>query len=315
MIEDELVQAFGRLDLQVMAYVDPRPASDHERLMREGELTILHMPAIFTSVNEARLYWELVQRRSSHFIATTAAQSLRTGKDVPTVSIDLGAGEPAVLFHAESDIYKSLPIIGDERMPPEYRKYSGEIAQWFSAFTSFYEGIEKDTDERSWTAALLLQIHAKTSEIMLLSSLFGDESSLDRFMPEYREVVASARAISGSQYFQMQKFKFDLGIVNPLRLVAKWCREGGTRREAIGLLRESRVREGLYDGLIMAGVQEWIMELEEEGLVDGIIKEEMRWRYTSIRLDCLRRRADVEAERLGRNGDGTRDVRGTVITW
>ena len=85
-------------------------------------------------------------------------------------------------------------------------------------------------------------------------------------------------------------------------------------------MRESKVREGLFDGLIMAEVQEWIMWLEEEGLVlgedgKGVIKEEMRWRFTGVKLDCLRRRADVEAERLGRNGDGTRDVRGTVITW
>jgi hypothetical protein len=34
-----------------------------------------------------------------------------------------------------------------------------------------------------------------------------------------------------------------------------------------------------------------------------------------VRLDCLRRRADVEAERLGRNGDGSKERRGTVITW
>jgi hypothetical protein len=80
------------------------------------------------------------------------------------------------------------------------------------------------------------------------------------------------------------------------------------------------VKEGLYDGLLMARTQEWIMELEEEGLVvgeDGIgrIPEEMRWRYTGVRLDCSRRRADVEAERLGVGEDGSRVVRGTFITW
>jgi hypothetical protein len=34
-----------------------------------------------------------------------------------------------------------------------------------------------------------------------------------------------------------------------------------------------------------------------------------------VRLDCLRRRAEVEAERLGRTADGGKDVRETVITW
>lgn len=316
-IEDELVLAFGRLDLQVMAYVDPRPASAHESLMHEGDATILHMPALFHTIDEARLYWELIQRRSHHFMAKVAAQSLQSGSPVSTTKIDLGTGEPVVSFHAESDIYGSLPIAcGDhERMPPEYRKYSDEIRSWFSAFAPFYNRIEKERDERAWTAGSLLLVHAKTSEIMLLSSLFGTESSLDRFLAEYKQVVDLARQISGSKYFQMQKFKFDLGIVNPLRLVGKWCREPRVRREAIALLRESRVREGLYDGLIMAGVQEWIMGLEEEGLEGGLIKEVMRWRFTGVRLDCLRRRAEVEAERLGRRADGGRDVRETVITW
>jgi hypothetical protein len=277
------------------------------------------MPTIFKDVDEARLYWELVQRRSSHFIAKVAAESIRTGANVPTTDIDLGTGDPVVRYHAESEFYMFMPIM-DERMAEEYRKYGGEIARWFSAFTPFYHSIKKGKYERAWTAASLLQIHAMTSEIMLLSSLTGDESSLDRFLPQYREVVSLARRISGSPFFQVQKFKFDLGIVNPLRLVAKWCREGKVRREAITLLRESKVREGLYDGLIMAKTQEWIMLLEEEGLVaDGkgnlVIPEAMRWRYTNVRLDCLRRRAEVEAERLGRKRDGSRDVREMVITW
>lgn len=317
-IEDELILAFGRLDLQVMAYVDLRPASAHEVLMREGDETILHMPKVFKDVDEARLYWELVQRRSSHFIAMVAAKSASAGKAVPTTKIDLGLGEEAVSFHAESNISGSLPAVfreGGEGMPLEYRKYRSEIRRWFSAFTPFYASLSKFHDERSWTAASLLQIHALTSEIMLLSSLFGTESSLDEFLPEYKEVVELARQISESRYFQAQKFKFDLGIVNPLRMVGKWCRDGKTRRETIRVLRDGKVREGLYDGLIMSWVQEWVMGLEEEGLEDGKIREEMRWRVTGVRLDCLRRRAEVDAERLGRRADGTKDVRGTVITW
>lgn len=318
-VEDELVQAFGRLDLQVMAYVDTRPASDHERLMKEGEVTVKYMPTVFKDVDEARLYWEVIQRRSSHFIASTVAQSLKTGKYVPTTRFDFGAGAPVVNFHAESDIF--FPKNGnwnkrDEGMlPPEYRKYSGEITRWFDAFHPFYKSIEKEVDGKSWTAASVLQIHAKTSEIMLLSSLFGDESNLDRFLPEYRSVISLAKEIASSPSFEVNKFKFDIGIVNPVRLVAKWCREPQTRREAIGLLRGSAVREGLYDGLVMAKTQGFIMELEEEGMENGKIPEEMRWRFRGVRLDCLRRRAEVEAERLGRRPDGERVVRGTVITW
>jgi hypothetical protein len=218
LIEDSLVQAFGRLDLQVMAYVDPRPASSHELLMREGEMTVLHMPSVFKDVDEARLYLEVIQRRSSHFIASTAAKSLRTGRYVPTTSVDVGIGEPMLRFHPESELHTGEEV----EMPVEHRRYAGEFARWFSAFAPFYSSLEKSTDERTYIAASLLSIHAKTSEIMLLSNLFGDESSLDRFLPQYREVVSLAGEISHGKWIVNGKFKFDLGIVNPLRLVAKW---------------------------------------------------------------------------------------------
>ena len=312
-IEDELVQAFGRLDLQVMAYIDPRPTSTHESLMKEGEVTVRFMPDVFLTVDTARLYWEVVQRRSSHFIASAAAKKREGGRYVPTTKVDLGGGEEIMNFHPESEIYGADSEMG---LPRDYQKCAAEISRWFDAFFPFYNELDKDMDDRTYIASSLLLIHAKTSEIMLLSSLFGDESSLDRFLPEYKEVVALASEVTRSKFFKPSKYKFDLGIVNPLRMVAKWCREPRTRREAIGLLRESGVREGIYDGLIMARTQEYIMELEEEGMDEnGQIPEDMRWRYRGVKLDCVRRIAEVEAERLGRGPDGERVVRGTNISW
>ena len=311
-IEDELVQAFGRLDLQVMAFVDPRPPSIHDQLMHTGALTILHMPANFTSVDQARLYWDVVQRRSSHFIASTAAKSMKTGTYVPTTNVDLGIGESTLIYHPESEVFTG------KELPPEYEKYAGEIARWFSAFTPFYESLraEKGAEQWSYTAMSLLYIHAKTSEIMLLNSLSRDENFLDRFLPEYKEVVELADEIMNSPFFETGSFKFDLGIVNPLRLVAKWCREGHTRRRALKLLRDGKVREGLYDGLNMATSQGWVMQLEEEGMDEqGRIPEEMRWRITSVKLDCLGGRVQLEAERFGRGISGERVVRGAAITW
>ena len=36
-VEDELVTAFNRMDLQIMNYIDPRPASIHMEMKNEGE--------------------------------------------------------------------------------------------------------------------------------------------------------------------------------------------------------------------------------------------------------------------------------------
>lgn len=105
-VEDDLVQAFARLDLQIMSYMDPRPPEVHRVLKEEGNEAISNMPTIFSTVEEARLYWELVQRRTSHFIATAAVEISKDGP-VPRKSleteINTGTGDAVVNFHAESD--------------------------------------------------------------------------------------------------------------------------------------------------------------------------------------------------------------------
>ena len=317
-VEDDLVQAFSRLDLQVMTYVDPRPLDVHKSLKNEGDETMRQMPWMFENVDEARLYWELVQRRTSHFIACAAAQSADTVNPVPRTLVDMGTGAPLVNFHADSDIYKSIPVdLIPGELGSDYRRYSAEIARWFGAFSLFYDGIKKEDDAKIWAAASLLKIHAKAMEVMLLSALFGNECSLDRFLPSYKEIVSTAKEISMYSLYQSSNYvSFDLGIVNPLRLVGKWCREPTLRREAIRILRESKPREGLYDGLVMAKVQEWVMTIEEEGILEnGFIPEESRAKITHVKIDLYKRTAELKCERLGRKEDGSRDERETIIGW
>jgi hypothetical protein len=43
-VEDDPVQSFARLDLQVMNYVDPRPPEVHEALKNEGEEKMRQIP-------------------------------------------------------------------------------------------------------------------------------------------------------------------------------------------------------------------------------------------------------------------------------
>jgi hypothetical protein len=47
-IEDELIHAFGRLDIQAMSFLDTRPIECHHHMKTYGQAGIEAMPAVFT---------------------------------------------------------------------------------------------------------------------------------------------------------------------------------------------------------------------------------------------------------------------------
>jgi hypothetical protein len=81
-IEDELVEAFARLELQTNYRGDGRSPSLHEALGRDADSHIENMPKEFTSLDSARTYLEVIMRRQQHlaFVAAEYHRSpLKTG--------------------------------------------------------------------------------------------------------------------------------------------------------------------------------------------------------------------------------------------
>ncbi|KAH7409156.1 hypothetical protein BKA64DRAFT_388858 [Cadophora sp. MPI-SDFR-AT-0126] len=306
-VEDELVATFNRMDLQIMSYLDPRPAAIHTEMKTEGEQIVQSMPDRFTNVNESRLYLELIQRRTSHFIASTAGMypAPENGSSTRTTRIATGTETGTVTVHPESEAL--LPSSVPSALRTEYSGYVNELSRWFKAFAPLFESLVEGS--RDWAAAAVLMTEAQTHQVMLLSSF---SYPLDSFIPIYRSVVDLAEKISNDPLFaQDDLYTFDMGIVNPLRLVAKWCREPTIRRKCIMLLRKTRCKEGLWDALCMAAVTEWQMEIEEEGMDEnGYIPEGARCRTVDLKVDNWKRSLVIKCMRLG-----TGEIRSTVIEW
>ncbi|KAH7336465.1 hypothetical protein BKA65DRAFT_596449 [Rhexocercosporidium sp. MPI-PUGE-AT-0058] len=308
---DELVNIFNRMDLQIMNYIDPRPASIHIGMKNEGEQIVRDMPDLFVSLNESRMYLELIQRRTSHFIASTAsippAPENKTATRTLMTCIDTGTETGTVNIHAESETLLALPSSVPPAVRKEYSSYVNEMLRWFKAFKPLYNLQEEGT--RNWAAAAVLQIEAQTHQVMLLSSF---SHPLDSFVPTYRSVVDLAEKISDDPLFKQDDlYMFDIGIVNPLRLVAKWCREPVVRRKCIELLRKVRCKEGLWDALCMAAVNEWMMGIEEEGMDEyGVIPEEARCRTVYLKVDTWKSSLVIKCAK-----NGTGEERSTIIEW
>jgi hypothetical protein len=119
------------LDLQIVDYsVDPRPAQIHKELNIEGTETIHNMPANFSSLPEARMFLDLVQRRSLHFLLMVEDGQY---EDIGAIKINFPV--------TENEASLALIDWGDVYTSDEYLMHSGEILRSQSAFKTLYRSI------------------------------------------------------------------------------------------------------------------------------------------------------------------------------
>jgi hypothetical protein len=69
-VEDELVQSFGCLELAANSFFEYSPVEHHRLMRRCGDDSLRNMPSSFRSVKDAKDYGELVVKRLMHFIST-----------------------------------------------------------------------------------------------------------------------------------------------------------------------------------------------------------------------------------------------------
>jgi hypothetical protein len=309
-VEDELVRVFSRLDLQVMTVADSRSTEYHMMEKNEGTELINRMPAVFSDFDEGHKYWEIVMRRSTHFIHTAAAIP-KEGIQIQDRREDDGDGILGVQFG--SVIHRSFP---SESVPialrREHFKYASEVMRWQEAFRPF----RLSTTDPMRRSANLLQIHARATQLVLDSLVITEECTFDKYLPEYREIVSLAKAIYKDPKMQAV-FSVDFGLIPALYCVVKMCRDRVVRREAIALLRLAPRREGIWQSSLIAAIGEWIMQLEEEGIREGgYINEYARVRRTETKVDIKNKTARVVCVKRVREGEGGGVVfMETTVSW
>ncbi|KAB8296672.1 hypothetical protein EYC80_002096 [Monilinia laxa] len=120
-------------------------------------------------------------------------------------------------------------------------------------------------------------------------------------------------------------FALDLGIIPPLFVVATKCRDRRLRREAISLLTSSHRREGMWDSRLCAGVGNWIMNVEEDGLDEYVkggesemqfVEDGRRVMVMEIGFNLERRWAMLRCGTRGvKKGDFDPRARETPVCW
>lgn len=309
-VEDEIVQLFGRLEIQTNSFIDNGTLEHHEELRREGLENVRAMPTSFESLEQARIYLELVMRRLEHFMHVSGAtfsaamQNRDPGAERSPVSLMLLTRRPLVTPQNDPEFTAMM-----ERMAADKATHVGELLRWKAAFQSFVHRCPKR--DRNLLGELLLRLHFTSSYVALMTSAGPDNN--DSFIKHMGEVVklsqtileilhyggspsaAAATAASGmTSRPSTAKFTLDIGVIVPLYLVALKCRLSTLRRKAIALLLEWPRREGVWDSLFAGKIAEWVMHIEEEYLgPDGIVPVWARVQRVTSKFDLMQRKAEL----------------------
>ena len=229
-------------------------------------------------------------------------------------------------------------------LPADWKRYGmnlkGEIDAWSAAFEPILQSRHESGKPIVKVGIAALKMFQINVGVLFMMMFCDSELQFDAFIPQFKQMVdlgwevVSAEAlqhgsrsnIHGSIHAGQLKtprikpsFSADLGIVPPLFVVVTKCREPRIRRNAIGLLRSTARREGMYDSELVAIIGEWIMGIEEGGMsgqsTSVPIPEEKRVMIKSVDFDLRARYADI---RVGTRAidAGPDDRYGeTRITW
>jgi len=306
-VDEELVDAFEHLDMQISTVYDARPPKVHESILEFS--TTRWMPSYFRDLTEARKYLTIVQRRCHHFMAiswvTTKSMTLYRELVNPPFNVAVVTG--CNIFSTPYEVPDEIRI--------QQVVYAEEIARWSKAFHHLFEKIcfPGAQESRDYVVGTLLRIHAITTRIFVASTTITEEVLYDAFLPEFRLLLTLAKRIVATKKEPnkystgMRGFRIDLGIVAPLFLLLLRCRNGIMRREAISILRDWHP-EAIWHHQLIAEIGNFIMETEEAGLDGGYIPESARAVITAtcegaglngakhVLLQCCQRRGGPNGE-------------------
>jgi len=313
-VEDDILRAFGNLEIQVMTYVDGRSREAHEHFRHCGQESIDDMPPVFSSLQEARTLLELVIRRSMHWLRSTMRlQNFSTPSTSPNGSPTWGEGPEFGPFSLFFDVDPTF----EERL-----QTMKEYERWDDAFRHLLNrSRSRSAPEEDFLLASTLRLHWLSGYLSIASN--NSYSSLvnnGRFTTELEELVGISRILLGrGEELGNGGFTFDMQIIVPLMTVGWIYRHRALRREAIELLLRSPRKEGVWDGIVVGKIMAWLAGIEEEGLDDVAIEDEdyvPEWaaaRCIKMSFDTERHEASVSCLQPVRGSLVGEEVRREVI--
>lgn len=260
MIENEIMQEFHSLELEPSILLEPKFGTLEEKLKSQGTECLRTMPLLFKSMEEARMYSDLIIRRGQHFLKVAKSEK----------------GQRADLqqVNSPSDL---------EPLYFQQEVFASENRRWMQAVEPVYHSMSPW--DPSYLGFLIINSRHLMLKVLVASELSPTELIFDNFIPEFREMVELYKRFFHHPYIVNMapegSYSSTTGL-NPLFPIATRCRDRAIRREAITLLRSRYWREGERWSVEMAEIAECLMLIEEEGIESDYVPDQARVRLLEV---------------------------------
>ena len=328
-VEDEIIEAFRSLSIQVVTLWDDRSATSDKNMMNYNCVTPTAPISCF-DLRETQVYLNLVVCRIYHFI---------TSIQIPSESIALAKEFGGELLMEEDSVITNMAICSSafkitETIRAQQAQFAMEIANWIRLFEPLFESLctKREDNEAgvpcASNVAVMMQMQAVATTILTAGVLITNEMEYDKLNSRFRELVDLA-AIMVKLRQQHKKSNswaggpwIDIGLTPQLFVVVTRCRDPIIRRTAIKLL-EGWYIEGIWDPALIAQIGMFLMKVEEEGLEDVdcgggkifIIPERARAVISRVSEDSQKRSTLIQCV-LKRGGvDGGPIWREKYVEW
>jgi len=285
-VEEVLIQAFLRLDTHVMMFLDNRPQELYSDSPTAGSCALDYMPIMFSNIDEARVYHEIIMKRMQHWIRSTVTRWAEdSGQQFDPLSVPTWNG----LGHIFQSSPEKQDTDADPMLTSQCRNQKmtqiRERRRWETAFAPLYQAISASQPSLSLAANILLE-----QSLLAGLTLSHDYTSLNpETLTAFKQIVDLCQVIveqtEDIRNQHASSFTFDSGIISGLHYAAKWSPDRMLRRQAIDLLLAYSFREGVWDSLMLAELNQHIIDLEDDAIEKGYTLEDSRVRIADLEID------------------------------
>ncbi|KAB8211895.1 hypothetical protein BDV34DRAFT_184429 [Aspergillus parasiticus] len=187
------------------------------------------------------------------------------------------------------------------------------LEQWNSTFRYSYSCQKAQGDPQMTPQVCLLLIQYHMAVITASTCFYAEEMIYDRFLSNFNHMIQLAKKLVSWWHSRPAGSTLgvpvNMGVVQPLYMIATKCRVTSLRQNAIDMLASMPNDKGVWEGPVVASVARRAKDIEELGLnvkIDGV--PEFR-RIHAIGFDVTQeaRRVDVEFRTRPNGMDGEWD--------
>jgi hypothetical protein len=324
-IEDDLVRAFSRLEIQTLYILDGRFLGPKACLSEGGNfaqqigdedylgiatITVQGMPRVFNTFAQARKYLDLIMKCAIILHRMNIMVYRRTNRPIYLQFPDLAKIQhPTNIADSPTNgaRHPDSLVLLRQRLAAYQAEHVSGLAQWCKCFEDYSKGLFGDGRVRPPDAETL-HLYSKMVHIELATALSFSQAVFDDFTSEFGDIVALSQTLLETNHIHQgatMYFSFDLGIVLPLWVVGIKCRVKAIRRRVLSLLCSHHRKEGIWHSKLATKMIEWVMKIEEEHAQGDTIPVWARtlgilWSFDvglrAVNLTCQHKRSELSDE-------------------